>query len=56
MKNAYPLVDVSRRKPTKRKKQKLAGTTDKHNIEQRYKELLRLRAIIYEAEAARDVR
>jgi len=56
MKNAYPLVDVSRRKPRKTKKQKVAAAAA--NIEQRYKELLRLRAMVYEVEveASRDPR
>ncbi len=53
MKNAYPLVDVSRRKPKKPKKQKVTATVD---IEQRYKELLRLRAMVYEVEASLDLR
>jgi hypothetical protein len=52
MKNSYPLVDVSRRKPKKAKKQKVA--TAAANIEQRYKELLKLRAMVYEA--SRDLR
>ena len=54
MKNAYPLVDVSRRKPKKPKKQKLAAAAA--NIEQRYKELLRLRAMVCEVEASRNPR
>jgi hypothetical protein len=54
MKNAYPLVDVSRRKPKKSpKKQEVAAEAD---IEQRYKEVLRLRAMVYEVEASRDPR
>ncbi|MGP8124238.1 MAG: hypothetical protein ACLP8B_27435 [Xanthobacteraceae bacterium] len=53
MKNAYPLLDVSRRKPKKQKKQKIETTA---NIEQRYKELLRLRAEVCEVEESRNPR
>jgi hypothetical protein len=53
MKNAYPLMDVSRRKPKKTKKPKVVTTA---NIEQRYKELLRLRAEVCEVEASRNPR
>lgn len=49
MKTAYPLLDVSRRKPKKPKKPKLLIAP---NIEQRYRELLRLRAMVNEVEAA----
>jgi hypothetical protein len=55
MKNAYPLLDVSRRKPKKQKKQKIAATANA-NIEQRYKELLRLRAEVCAVEESSNPR